>query len=305
MKRGILDSPLATGPKANFARIGLLMNFVLSVSSMVILKFIFYNFEFPALTTTLVHFSTSTCLMIATRLTQSIPWVSLRWGPVCKLGVGFSLLVTFTNLSLYHNSLISFVMLKTTTLIWIPAMHRLFSNFIFSWSTLLALCPVISGILLHFCFEQDMNSLGILYGILGAMVTSAYQLYLSEKQKEMQVDSLQLLLYEAPIGVLLLIPISWYFDRSEIYAESPAFTWHLPLLLLVSGACTSIVPFTEQWTIGHTSTAEYNVVSQMKFAVTLFIGYNTFNSLSYRPIQIMGHMMTLSGIVVYTHLKVS
>lgn len=111
----------------------------------------------------------------------------------------------------------------------------------------------------HLVTERDMNSL-------------RWQL-VGEKQKELQINSMQLLFYQAPISaailvvpILLLEPVSQLFFRSwsitEIVSiklersfQKEILTWQSKFQCLLASSCliAFIVNLSIYWIIGNTS----------------------------------------------------
>ncbi|GFQ97382.1 solute carrier family 35 member E3 [Trichonephila clavata] len=125
-----------------------------------------------------------------------------------------------------------------------------------------------------------------------------------EKQKEFQVNSMQLLYYQAPLSALLLLfcfPIiepPWASD-GLLYRE-----WSTVDLVLVflSGIIAFLVNVSIYWIIGNTSAITYNVVGQLKFCLTLIGGYFLFTE-PVMPIQFLGIITTMCGVSLYAYFK--
>ena len=81
---------------------------------------------------------------------------------------------------------------------------QVFYNRKFSALSQLAAVPIIAGVFLYSYFDIAFRQVGIAIGLVAVVVTAFYQVLVSEKQKELQMDSMQLLLYQAPMSAFML-----------------------------------------------------------------------------------------------------
>lgn len=144
-----------------------------------------------------------------------------------------------------------------------------------------------------------------MFALVGVIVTSFYQVWVGEKQKEFQVNSMQLLYYQAPLSALILfgcLPLiepPWA-ENGLVYQK-----WYFSdiVLILLSSIIAFLVNLSIYWIIGNTSAVTYNVVGQMKFCLTLIGGYIIFSE-PVQPIQFLGILTTLFGVSLYAYFKV-
>ncbi|CAI8002419.1 Solute carrier family 35 member E3, partial [Geodia barretti] len=160
--------------------------------------------------------------------------------------------------------------------------------------------PVIFGIFLNSYYDVHFNFLGTLFAGLGVLVTSTYQILVGTKQTEFQVNSMQLLYYQAPLSSLILLCVVPFFEPVL------SLPWQLSFealgMVLVSGLVAFMVNLSIFWIIGKTSPLTYNMIGHCKFCVTLLGGFFLFRD----PIslnQFLGILSTVSGVTLYILFK--
>ena len=129
--------------------------------------------------------------------------------------------------------------------------------------------------------------------------------WVGAKQHELQVNSMQLLYYQAPMSSAMLLVAVPFFE--PVFAEGGIFgPWSVSALLMVllSGIIAFMVNLSIYWIIGNMSPVTYNMFGHFKFCITLCGGYILFKD----PLSVnqgLGILCTLFGILTYTHFKLS
>ncbi|KAH3887247.1 hypothetical protein DPMN_011263 [Dreissena polymorpha] len=151
-------------------------------------------------------------------------------------------------------------------------------------------------------FDVKFNLMGILFATIGVLVTSLYQVWVAEKQVEFQVNSIQLLYYQAPLSALMLNVVLLFtepFNPNEVFNH-----WEMETLgmVLLSGVVAFSVNLSIFWIIGNTSPVTYNMAGHLKIVLTLLGGCLLFHD-SLNLLQIISMLTTMSGVIAYTHFK--
>merc|ERR1712170_131604 len=110
------------------------------------------------------------------------------------MGCGF---VVLTNLSLQTNTVGTYQLIKTMTTPCIIVLQTFFYSRSFSTEVKRTLIPISTGVFLNSYFDIKFNIIGIMFATAGVLVTSLYQVWVGEKQAEFNVNSMQLLYYQA------------------------------------------------------------------------------------------------------------
>lgn len=164
--------------------------------------------------------------------------------------------------------------------------------------------PIAIGVFLNSYYDVKFNILGIIYASIGVLVTSLYQVWVGEKQHEFQVNSMQLLYYQAPLSSALLFLVVPFIEP-EVYSFHGALgEWPLEVvgMVLLSGVVAFMVNLSIFWIIGNTSPVTYNMAGHLKFCLTVILGYLMFHD-PVTMLQLAGIFLTLSGVIIYTHIK--
>ncbi|XP_054656603.1 solute carrier family 35 member E3 isoform X3 [Dunckerocampus dactyliophorus] len=282
---------------------GLLVNLLSSICIVFINKWIYVHYGFPSMSLTLIHFVV-TCLglYICQKMDifspKSLPLSQIVW-----LALSFCGFVAFTNLSLQNNSIGTYQLAKAMTTPVIILIQTTYYRKTFSTKIKLTLVPITLGVILNLYYDVRFNALGTVFATLGVLVTSLYQVWVGAKQHELQVNSMQLLYYQAPLSSGFLLCVVPFFE--PLTGDGGIFgPWSLPALLTVffSGLVAFLVNLSIYWIIGNTSAVTYNIFGHFKFCITLIGGYVLFQEpLSLN--QAMGILCTVVGILSYTHIK--
>ncbi|XP_076015799.1 solute carrier family 35 member E3 isoform X2 [Genypterus blacodes] len=255
------------------------------------------------MTLTLVHFLVTwlglyVCQKMDIFCPKSLPIKRIVW-----LALSFCGFVAFTNLSLQNNSIGTYQLAKAMTTPVIILVQTTYYSKTFSTRIKLTLVPITLGVILNSYYDVQFNLLGTVFASLGVLVTSLYQVLVGAKQHELQVNSMQLLYYQAPLSSGFLVCVVPLFE--PLTGDGGIFgPWSLPALVtvLISGVVAFLVNLSIYWIIGNTSAVTYNMFGHFKFCITLIGGYLLFQEpLSLN--QALGILCTLAGILSYTHFK--
>ncbi|XP_006006636.1 solute carrier family 35 member E3 [Latimeria chalumnae] len=284
---------------------GLFVNLFASICIVFLNKWIYVHYGFPNMTLTLVHFIVTWLgLYICQKLDVFAP-KSLQPSKLLLLALSFCGFVVFTNLSLQNNTIGTYQLAKVMTTPVIIIIQTFYYKKSFSTKIKLTLIPITLGVILNSYYDVKFNVLGITFAALGVLVTSLYQVWVGVKQHELQVNSMQLLYYQAPMSSAILLAFVPFFE--PVFGEGGLFgPWSLSALVMVffSGVVAFLVNLSIYWIIGNTSPVTYNMFGHFKFCITLLGGYILFMD----PLSInqgLGILCTLLGILAYTHFKLS
>ncbi|CAI9537190.1 unnamed protein product [Staurois parvus] len=284
---------------------GLLVNLLSSICIVFINKWIYVHHGFPNMSLTLVHFVVTWLgLFLCQRLGVFCP-KSLPTSKVLLLALSFCGFVVFTNLSLQNNTIGTYQLAKVMTTPMIILIQTLWYGKTFSLRIKLTLIPITLGVFLNSYYDVKFNALGMVFAALGVFVTSLYQVWVGAKQHELQVNSMQLLYYQAPLSSAMMLAVVPFFE--PVIGEGGIFGPWSPtavIMVLFSGIIAFTVNLSIYWIIGNTSPVTYNMFGHFKFCITLLGGYILFQD----PLSLnqgFGILCTLLGILAYTHFKLN
>ncbi|KAL6083004.1 hypothetical protein STEG23_028004, partial [Scotinomys teguina] len=214
---------------------GLLFNLLVSICIVFLNKWIYVHHGFPNMSLTLVHFVVTWLgLYICQKLDIFAP-KSLPLSKLLLLALSFCGFVVFTNLSLQNNTIGTYQLAKAMTTPVIIAIQTFWYQKSFSVRIQLTLIPITVGVILNSYYDVKFHSLGMVFAALGVLVTSLYQVWVGAKQHELQVNSMQLLYYQAPMSSAMLLVTVPFFE--PVFGEGGIFgPWSVSALL--SGPCS-------------------------------------------------------------------
>jgi len=282
----------------------LALNLFSSLSIVFVNKWLFLYTKFPSVTLTLINFIGTSfglyiCLALGLFKRKS---VALR--DVLPLAASFCGFVVFTNLSLKYNTVGTYQLLKVLTTPVILFLQFHWYNKLSSRYVLLSLIPVFIGVTLNSIYDLKFSGIGTTWALAGVMTTSIYQILVGQKQKELGLDSMQLLSYQAPLSSAMLICLLPFIEPPFSEGGLFATEWssHGVGLVCLSTLAAFSVNFTIYWIIGNTSPITYNFFGHFKFCATLLGGSILFSD-HLQINQYLGIFLTLSGVFSYSHLK--
>ncbi|XP_068985782.1 solute carrier family 35 member E3-like [Bombus flavifrons] len=279
----------------------LILNIFFSIVIVLLNKWLYVHTGFPNITLSMIHFViTSIGLTICEKFDVfCIKDIAIK--EMFLIAMTFCGFVMLTNLSLAHNTVGTYQVAKMLTTPCVIIMQIIFYNKKFSILVKLTLIPIILGVVINFCYDIQFNIIGTVYATMGVFVTSLYQVMVNIKQREFQMDPMQLLYYQAPLSAVMLFFIVPFLEPVE-----QTFTRSWSLLDIVMVVLSSIIAFfvnlTSYWIIGKTSPLTYNMVGHSKFCLLLLGGSLIFHE-TLAINQVIGITLTLVGIILYAHAK--
>ncbi|XP_010768064.1 solute carrier family 35 member E3, partial [Notothenia coriiceps] len=208
---------------------GLLVNLLSSICIVFINKWIYVHYGFPNMTLTLVHFVVTWLGLYVCQKMDIFAPKSLQIRSIVWLALSFCGFVAFTNLSLQNNAIGTYQLAKAMTTPVIILIQTTYYKKTFSTKIKLTLVPITLGVILNSYFDVRFNMLGTVFATLGVLVTSLYQVWVGAKQHELQVNSMQLLYYQAPLSSGFLLCVVPMFE--PLTGDGGIFgPWSLPAL---------------------------------------------------------------------------
>lgn len=175
-----------------------------------------------------------------------------------------------------------------------------------SWLTYITLVPVVTGVIIASGGEPSFHLFGFLMCI-GATAARALKTVLqgilmsSEGEK---LNSMNLLLYMAPIAVIFLLPATIIMEENVVgitlalAREDFKIIWYL----LFNSSLAYFVNLTNFLVTKHTSALTLQVLGNAKGAVAVVISIMIFrNPVSFTGMA--GYTLTIIGVVLYSESK--
>lgn len=287
---------------------GLLSNLCCSLTIVFLNKWLYSYEKFPNITLTFLHFCTTSIGIYLCYLLGFFKRKVIHLWSITPLALCFCGFVVFTNLSLENNTVGTYQLCKTLTTPFIMLIQTKFYDKYFSNKIKLTMLPIIIGVLINSYYDLSFNYKGAIFAGLGVLVTSMYQILVGAKQKELNISSQQLLLYQAPLSSLFLfIALLIFeppFDPKNGILSPGTYEFTNEKILLLSASCFTsfFVNITIYYVIGNTSAVTYNMFGHFKFVCTMVGGFLIFQD-EITSRRFAGILLTCLGIGMYTKFK--
>lgn len=259
-----------------------------------------------ATTLTFIHFVCTTIgLLLLARFGVFTP-KRLDVRKALKLAVAGMGFVVFSNLSLQHNTIGFYQVMKHMTVVGVVIIEAVFFRKYLPSSFLLALATMCTGVIITGTTDFGVNFLGTMYALANICCTSFYQIWCGSLQKSLEANPLQLQLYIAPLSALCIIPLMPIFDNYNLTDPKSIFYFQPTVnnlsAIMFTGVLALCVNVSIFLVIGKTSAVTYNVVGNGKTAFLFVIDFLVFHR-PFEPANVFGMALTLTGVIWYTQLK--
>ncbi|RKP18999.1 TPT-domain-containing protein [Rozella allomycis CSF55] len=277
-------------------------NVISSVGIVLLNKSVFktYNFNYGTFLTILHFLGTFFGLLVCSML-GLFEFKRIPIKKVITLSASFCGFVVLTNLSLQYNSVGFYQMAKVLTTPGVVFIQYFFYNKSVNIKTLLTITWICIGVMIASVSDVRLNFRGAVVALLGVMVTSYYQVSIGSKQKELEVNSMQLLLYQSPISSLMLLIVLPLFEDLNALVN---YQWTLNSIYAILGTCmlAFFVNLSIFLIIGKMSALTYNIVGHFKLCTVVVLGMFLFDEPPTNR-SLLGISMTIAGVFYYSTLK--
>ncbi|XP_072979987.1 probable sugar phosphate/phosphate translocator At3g11320 [Typha angustifolia] len=269
-----------------------------------------YGFKYPIFLTMCHMMACSLLSYIAISWLRIVPVQIVRsrlqLAKIATLGLVFCASVVSGNVSLRYLPVSFNQAVGATT----PFFTAVFAYFMTvkreGWITYLTLVPVVAGVMIASGGEPSFHLFGFLMCI-GATAARALKTVLqgillsSEGEK---LNSMNLLLYMAPIAVVLLLPATILMEDNvvgitiSLAREDSKIIWYL----LFNSCLAYFVNLTNFLVTKHTSALTLQVLGNAKGAVAVVISILIFRN----PVSMtgmLGYTLTVIGVILYSEAK--
>ncbi|XP_009358832.2 probable sugar phosphate/phosphate translocator At3g11320 [Pyrus x bretschneideri] len=269
-----------------------------------------YGFRFPIFLT-LCHmtacsvFSYVAIAVMKVALLQSLK-SKVQFAKIAGLSVFFCFSVVCGNVSLRYIPVSFNQAVSSTT----PFFTAVFAFLIIkkreAWLTYAALIPVVAGVIVASGGEPSFQFFGFIMCITAtsarAFKSVLQQILLSSDGEKL--DSMNLLLYMAPLAVAFLLPATLLMEKNvvgitiELARKDIKLIWYL----FFNSSMAYFVNLTNFLVTKHTSALTLQVLGNAKGAVAVVVSVLIFKN----PVSFMGmagYALTVLGVILYSEAK--
>lgn len=303
----------AAKPSSKFFTVGLVASWYSSNIGVLLLnKFLLsnYGFKYPIFLTMCHMTACSLLSYVAIAWLKMVPMQTIRsrvqFMKITALSFIFCTSVVGGNISLRYLPVSFNQAIGATTPFFTAVFAYLMTLKREAWLTYITLVPVVTGVVIASGGEPSFHLFGFIICI-GATAARALKSVLqgillsSEGEK---LNSMNLLLYMAPIAVVLLLPATLFMEENvlgitlALARNDTRIIW----LLLFNSSMAYFVNLTNFLVTKHTSALTLQVLGNAKGAVAVVISILIFKN----PVSItgmLGYTMTVIGVVLYSEAK--
>ncbi|CAI9273663.1 unnamed protein product [Lactuca saligna] len=269
-----------------------------------------YGFKYPIFLT-MCHMSSCALLSyIAIAWMKIVPLQTIRsrvqFVKISALSLIFCASVVSGNISLRYLPVSFNQAIGATTPFFTAVFAYLITLKSEAWLTYITLIPVVTGVIIASGGEPSFNLFGFIMCV-GATAARALKtvvqgiLLTSEGEK---LNSMNLLLYMAPIAIILLLPATMYMEENVIgitialARQDFGIIW----LLIFNSSLAYFVNLTNFLVTKHTSALTLQVLGNAKGAVAVVVSILIFRN----PVSVTGmagYTLTVLGVILYGEVK--
>ncbi|CAF3896254.1 unnamed protein product, partial [Rotaria sp. Silwood1] len=276
-------------------------NVLSSIGIILLNKYIFSHYQIKTMTLTAIHLVFTSigliiCLQMNTFVRKKVSIIT-----VLPLAISFCASVVFTNLSLEYNTIGTYQLFKVLITPAVALISWQYYKIKYSRMIIITLIALVIGVCTQTVNDVKLTLFGTIVASIGVISASLYQVWIGEHLKKLEMNSQQLLFYQAPLSAILLIPFIFYMEKFPSYRSHEE--QQAALITVISSAIVAfVVNLSVYWIIKNTSTLTYNMISHMKTVSILVGGYLLFKeNLNFK--QFMGILLTLFSLFFYTFVK--
>ncbi|KAI5325786.1 hypothetical protein L3X38_034860 [Prunus dulcis] len=269
-----------------------------------------YGFKYPIFLT-LCHMTACTLFSyIAIALMKVVPLQTVKskvqFAKISGLSVVFCFSVVCGNVSLRYLPVSFNQAIGATT----PFFTAVFAFFIIkkreAWLTYTTLIPVVTGVIIASGGEPSFH----LFGFIMCVTATAARAFKSVLQEILlssegeRLNSMNLLLYMAPIAVTCLLPATLIMEENvvgitiDLARKDVKLIWYL----FFNSSLAYFVNLTNFLVTKHTSALTLQVLGNAKGAVAVVVSILMFKN----PVSLMGmvgYALTVLGVILYSEAK--
>ncbi|KAK2377117.1 putative sugar phosphate/phosphate translocator [Trifolium repens] len=231
---------------------------------------------------------------------------NLQFLKIATLSLVFCVSVVFGNISLRYLPVSFNQAVGATTPFFTAVFAYLMTFKKEAFLTYLALVPVVTGVIIASGGEPSFHLFGFIICVAAtaarALKTVLQGILLSSEGEKL--NSMNLLLYMAPMAVVFLLPAALYMEENVVgitlalARDDPKIIWYL----LFNSSLAYFVNLTNFLVTKHTSALTLQVLGNAKGAVAVVVSILIFKN----PVSVtgmMGYSLTVLGVILYSEAK--
>lgn len=266
-----------------------------------------WGFRFPCFLT-MWHCIFSTILtQILARTTDLFP--AVKKGVMTKgilisrlvpMSMCFAVGLVFGNATYRYLSVSFIQMLKACTPVPLLLMYFMAGKETFSVTQLVIVVMISAGVVLASIGEMEFSFIGFVLQWIAILSDCLQKLLMDIFLKDLELDSLSLLYYNAPVSALLIGVAFFIFEWSTLSMEffTPTFT----TILFLNGFVAFALNLSVMFVVANTSAVVLSICGPIKDFIVICLSVLIFLS-PVTWIQMIGFSISMFGLVCYREMK--
>lgn len=214
--------------------------------------------------------------------------------------------IAMSNVSLAMVSIPFHQIMRSTTPVFTVLIHRLYYNRTYSYSTYLALIPLVSGVGLATYGDYYFTTLGFVCTLLGALLAAVKTVATNRLMTgSLALPPLELLYRMSPLACMQALAISsatGELARFKVFYSSAYFTNSLVLALLGNGLLAFFLNVSSFQTNKVAGALTMTVCGNVKQCLTVLLGIVLF-SVKVQALNGVGMVIALGGAAWYSAVE--
>ncbi|KAK8649438.1 hypothetical protein V6N13_130167 [Hibiscus sabdariffa] len=268
------------------------------------------GFKFPIFLTMCHMLACSLLSYIAIAWLKVVPMQTIgsikQFGKIAGLSLVFCFSVVLGNVSLRYLPVSFNQAIGATTPFFTAVFAYLMMKKMETWVTYATLIPVVAGVVIASGAEPSFHLFGFIMCISATAARaskSVLQAILLSSEEE-KLNSMNLLMYMAPIAVTILLPATVMMERNviSITAGLARKDMRIVYYLIFNSSLAYFVNLTNFLVTKHTSALTLQVLGNAKGAVAVVVSIIIFKN----PVSFMGmlgYSLTVFGVFLYSESK--
>ncbi|KAG2723837.1 hypothetical protein I3760_02G189300 [Carya illinoinensis] len=269
-----------------------------------------YGFKYPIFLTMCHMTACSLLSYVAIAWMKIVPMQTIRsrvqFFKISALSLVFCVSVVFGNVSLRFLPVSFNQAIGATTPFFTAVFAYLMTLKREAWLTYVTLIPVVTGVIIASGGEPSFHLFGFIFCVAATAaraLKSVLQGILLSSEGE-KLNSMNLLLYMAPIAVVFLLPATLIMEENVVgitlalARDDFKIIWYL----LFNSALAYFVNLTNFLVTKHTSALTLQVLGNAKGAVAVVVSILIFRN----PVSVtgmLGYALTVFGVILYSEAK--
>ncbi|KAA0037335.1 hypothetical protein IC582_023704 [Cucumis melo] len=269
-----------------------------------------YGFKYPIFLTMCHMTACSLLSYVAIAWLKMVPMQTIRsriqFLKIAALSFVFCISVVFGNISLRYLPVSFNQAVGATTPFFTAVFAYLMTMKREAWLTYVTLIPVVTGVIIASGGEPSFHLFGFIICVAATAaraLKSVLQGILLSSEGE-KLNSMNLLLYMAPIAVVFLLPAALFMEENVVgitlalARDDKKIIWYL----LFNSSLAYFVNLTNFLVTKHTSALTLQVLGNAKGAVAVVISILIFRN----PVSVtgmLGYALTVMGVILYSESK--